>query len=170
MVPNWTMPNALVLGNTMVMKPSELVPLSVGRMAELLQEAGLPDGVFNVVHGGKEIVEALCTHRDIEAVSFVGSTKVAQIVYRRATDSLKRCVALGGAKNHIIVLPDANIGLTAAGVAASMSGCAGQRCMAGSAMVGVGPVDNIIEKIAEEARKIIPGENLGSVISKEAKE
>ncbi|WP_234462515.1 CoA-acylating methylmalonate-semialdehyde dehydrogenase [Adhaeribacter terrigena] len=170
MVPHWTIPNALALGNCMILKPSEKVPISANRIAELLTEAGLPAGVFNVVNGAQELVEAICDHPDIAAVSFVGSTNVAKIVYRRATSNLKRCVALGGAKNHIIVLPDANIGLTAAGVAASMSGCAGQRCMAGSAMLGVGPIDNIIEKIVEEAKKIIPGENLGSVISKEAKE
>src|SRR5690349_6178742 len=108
MVPNWTMPNALVLGNTMIMKPSELVPLSVQRMAEILKEAGLPDGVFNVVNGGKEIVEGICSHEGIEAVTFVGSTKVAKLVYQRSTNHLKRCVALGGAKNHLFVLPDAN--------------------------------------------------------------
>ncbi len=170
MVPHWTIPNAIALGNCMILKPSEKVPISANRIAELLTDAGLPAGVFNVVNGGQEIVEAICDHPDIQAVSFVGSTKIAKVVYRRATNNLKRCVALGGAKNHIIVLPDANIGLTAAGVAASMSGCAGQRCMAGSAMLGVGPIDNIIEKIAEEARNIVPGQNLGAVISKEAKE
>jgi malonate-semialdehyde dehydrogenase (acetylating)/methylmalonate-semialdehyde dehydrogenase len=170
MVPHWTMPNALVLGNTMVMKPSEVVPLSTVRMAELLKEAGLPDGVFNIVNGDREVVEAICDHRGIEAVAFVGSTKVAKIVYQRATSKLKRCVALGGAKNHLIVLPDAHVEMTASNVAASMSGCAGQRCMAAATMVGVGQVDEIIEKLCEEARKIIPGENLGSVISKEAKE
>ena len=170
MVPNWTMPNALVLGNTMIMKPSELVPLSVGRMADMLKESGLPDGVFNVINGGKEIVEGICSHPDIEAVSFVGSTKVAQIVYRRSTDSLKRCVALGGAKNHLFVLPDANPSMTASNVTASMSGCAGQRCMAASAMLAVGNVDPIIAQICDEARKIIPGTNLGAVISKAAKE
>jgi malonate-semialdehyde dehydrogenase (acetylating) / methylmalonate-semialdehyde dehydrogenase len=170
MVPNWTMPNALVLGNTMIMKPSELVPLSVGRMAELLHEAGLPDGVFNVIHGGKEIVEGICSHKDIEAVSFVGSTNVAQIVYRRATNSLKRCVALGGAKNHLFVLPDANPLMTASNVTASMSGCAGQRCMAASAMLAVGNVDPIIDQICVEARKVVPGKNLGAVISREAKD
>jgi malonate-semialdehyde dehydrogenase (acetylating) / methylmalonate-semialdehyde dehydrogenase len=170
MVPNWTMPNALVLGNTMVMKPSELVPLSVVRMAELLKESGLPDGVFNVVNGGKEIVEAICAHSDIEAVSFVGSTKVARLVYQQATHNLKRCIALGGAKNHLFVLPDANPSMTATNVTASMSGCAGQRCMAASAMLAVGDVDPIIEQICEEARKIVPGKNLGAVISKAAKE
>ena len=170
MVPHWTMPNALILGNTMIMKPSELVPLSVVRMAELLKEAGLPDGVFNVVNGGKEVVEALCDHNEIEAVSFVGSTSVAKIVYKRATSNLKRCVALGGAKNHLIVLPDAHLEMTASNVVASMAGCAGQRCMAASVMVGVDNVQHIIDKMVEEAKAIVPGENLGSVISAAAKE
>lgn len=170
MVPNWSMPNALVLGNTMVMKPSELVPLSVLRMAELLKEAGLPDGVFNIVNGGREIVEGICSHPDIEAVSFVGSTKVAKLVYQQSTHNLKRCVALGGAKNHLFVLPDANPSMTASNVTASMSGCAGQRCMAASAMLAVGNVDPIISQICDEARKIIPGKNLGAVISRAAKE
>lgn len=168
MVPHWTLPNALVLGNTMVMKPSELVPLSTVRMAELLKEAGLPDGVFNIVNGGKIVVEAICDHPDIKAVSFVGSTKVAKIVYKRATSTLKRCVALGGAKNHLLVLPDANPEMTASNVVASMSGCAGQRCMAASVMVGVDKVQHIIDRMVEEAKKIIPGDNLGSVISAEA--
>ena len=169
MVPNWTIPNALVLGNTMIMKPSEIVPLSSMRLAELLKEAGLPDGVFNLVNGGKEVVEAICDHPGIKAVSFVGSTKVAKIVYKRATSKLKRCVALGGAKNHLIVLPDANPEMTASNVVASMSGCAGQRCMAASVMVGVDKVQHIIDKMMIEAKKIIPGENFGSVISAEAK-
>ncbi|HHZ81135.1 MAG TPA: CoA-acylating methylmalonate-semialdehyde dehydrogenase [Flavobacteriales bacterium] len=170
MVPHWTMPNALMLGNTMIMKPSELVPLSVVRMSELLKEAGLPDGVFNVVNGGKEVVESICDHPGIEAVSFVGSTRVAKIVYKRATSNLKRCVALGGAKNHLIVLPDAHLDMTASNVVASMSGCAGQRCMAASVMVGVDKVQHIIDKMVEDAKKIVPGENLGSVISAAAKE
>lgn len=170
MVPHWTMPNAIVLGNCMVMKPSEQVPLSAMRIADLLKEAGLPDGVFNVVNGGKEIVEAICDHPDIQAVSFVGSTRIAKVVYRRATSNLKRCVALGGAKNHLLVLPDAHTDMTASNVAASMSGCAGQRCMAGSLMVAIGPTDHIIKRLVEEAAKIQVGKNLGSVISKEAKE
>lgn len=170
MVPNWTIPNAIALGNCMIMKPSEKVPLSCGKLAELLKQAGLPDGVFNIVHGDVEIVNAICDHPQIEAVSFVGSTKVAKIVYQRATSNYKRCLALGGAKNHLMVLPDAIAGMTAQNVAASMSGCAGQRCMAASAMIGVGNVDAIIEKICEEAKKIIPGENLGAVINKESKE
>ena len=170
MVPHWTIPNAIALGNCMILKPSEQVPISSNRIAELLKEAGLPDGVFNVVNGDREIVEAICDHLGIEAVSFVGSTKVAKIVYIRSTNNLKRCVALGGAKNHLIVMPDAHPDMTASNVTASMSGCAGQRCMAASAMVTVGQMDSIINKICDEAKKIIPGKNLGSVISKEAKE
>src|SRR5882672_8412725 len=170
MVPNWTMPNAIALGNCMIMKPSEKVPLSTGRLAQLLEEAGLPAGVFNVIHGDREIVEAICDHPGIEAVSFVGSTKVAKIVYQRATSHYKRCLALGGAKNHLMVLPDAKPDMTAQNVAASMSGCAGQRCMAASAMIGVGNVDSIIDKICDEAKKIVPGKNLGAVISKESQQ
>ncbi|MFM7218327.1 MAG: CoA-acylating methylmalonate-semialdehyde dehydrogenase [Bacteroidota bacterium] len=170
MVPNWTIPNAIALGNCMIVKPSEKVPLSSCRLAELLKEAGLPDGVFNIVHGDASIVEAICDHPGIHAVSFVGSTKIAKIVYQRATSNYKRCLALGGAKNHLMVLPDAKPEMTAQNVAASMSGCAGQRCMAASAMVAVGQVDHIIEKICDEARKIVPGQNLGAVINKESKE
>ena len=170
MVPNWTLPNAIALGNCLIMKPSEKVPLSCGKIAELLKEAGLPDGVFNIVHGDVDIVNAICDHPGIEAVSFVGSTKVAKIVYQRATQNLKRCLALGGAKNHLLVLPDAKEDMTAANVVASMSGCAGQRCMAASAMIGVGNVDHIIEKIVIEAKKIVAGKNLGAVINKESKE
>lgn len=170
MVPNWTIPNAIALGNCMIIKPSEKVPLSCGRIAELLKEAGLPDGVFNIVHGDVEIVEAICDHPGIEAVSFVGSTKVAKIVYQRATKNYKRCLALGGAKNHLMVMPDAIPAMTAQNVAASMSGCAGQRCMAASAMIGVGNVDHIVSKICDEAKKIVPGENLGAVINKESRD
>ena len=170
MVPHWTIPNAIALGNCMILKPSEVVPISANRIAEMLKESGLPDGVFNVVNGNREIVEAICDHPGIQAVSFVGSTKVAKIVYKRSTSNLKRCVALGGAKNHLIVFPDAHVEMTAKDVAASMSGCAGQRCMALSVVVGVGNVDHIIDKLCEEARNIVPGQNLGSVISKEAKE
>ncbi|MES2429806.1 MAG: CoA-acylating methylmalonate-semialdehyde dehydrogenase [Bacteroidota bacterium] len=170
MVPNWTLPNAIALGNCMIMKPSEKVPLSCGRIAELLKEAGLPDGVFNIVHGDVEIVNAICDHPHIEAISFVGSTKIAKIVYQRATSNYKRCLALGGAKNHLMVLPDAKVEMTATNVVASMAGCAGQRCMAASAMVGVGNVDAIIDKICEEARKIVPGKNLGAVINKASQE
>ncbi len=170
MVPNWTIPNAIALGNCMIMKPSDKVPLSLAVLARLLKEAGLPDGVLNIVNGDSEVVDAICDHPDIEAVSFVGSTKVAKIVYQRATQHLKRCLALGGAKNHLLVLPDAKPGMTAQNVAASMSGCAGQRCMAASAMIGVGQIDHIVDLVCEEVKKIVPGQNLGAVISKESKE
>lgn len=168
MVPHWTVPNAIALGNTMILKPSELVPLSAYLMAGLLEEAGLPKGVLNIVNGGKEIVEAICDNPVIKAVSFVGSTPVAKIVYKRATGNYKRALALGGAKNHLIVLPDADPEMTASNIIASMSGCAGQRCMAASVMVAVGNVDHIIEKMCLEVLKVVPGITLGSVISKAA--
>lgn len=170
MVPHWTICNAIALGNAMIMKPSEVVPISCQRIATLLKEAGLPDGIFSIINGDKEIVDAICDHPGIDAVSFVGSTKVAKLVYARATSNFKRALALGGAKNHLIVLPDAHAEMTGSNVAASMSGCAGQRCMAASAMLAVGKSDHIIEKVCEEVRKIVPGKNLGSVISKQAKE
>jgi malonate-semialdehyde dehydrogenase (acetylating) / methylmalonate-semialdehyde dehydrogenase len=169
MVPNWTIPNALVLGNTMVLKPSELVPLSANRIAGLLAEAGLPPGVLSVVHGGTAAVEAICDHPEIDAISFVGSTRVAKIVYRRGTSTLKRVLALGGAKNHLIVLPDAEPEMTSSNVVASMSGCAGQRCMAASVMVAVADMDPIIGRLVDHARALVPGQGLGPVISREAK-
>ncbi len=170
MVPNWTIPNAIALGNCMILKPSEQVPISSGRIAELLREAGLPDGVLNIVHGGQATVEAICDNPFIDAISFVGSTKVAKIVYRRGTANLKRVLALGGAKNHLIVMPDAQPDMTSSNVVASMSGCAGQRCMAASVMVAVGSTDHIIERMVSIVRGMVPGVHLGPVISKQAKE
>jgi malonate-semialdehyde dehydrogenase (acetylating)/methylmalonate-semialdehyde dehydrogenase len=170
MVPNWTIPNAIALGNCMILKPSEQVPLSAGRIADLLREAGLPEGVFNVVHGGQETVEGICDHPDIEGITFVGSTRVAKIVYRRGTANLKRVMALGGAKNHLIVMPDAEPEMTSSNVVASMSGCAGQRCMAASVMMAVGATDHIVQRMVSIMRTLVPGKNLGPVISKEAKQ
>ncbi len=169
MVPHWTIPMALASGNTMVFKPSEQVPISGNRIAELLSEAGLPDGVFNVVHGDKSIVEAICDHPDIEAVTFVGSTPVAKAVYARATSTFKRALAMGGAKNHLIVMPDADVEHTASNVAASACGCAGQRCMAAATMVAVGEVDHIVDEVVAQSQALVPGENLGAVISAAAK-
>jgi malonate-semialdehyde dehydrogenase (acetylating)/methylmalonate-semialdehyde dehydrogenase len=169
MVPNWTIPNAIALGNCLILKPSELVPLSANRIAELLKEAGLPEGVFQVVHGGKDVVEAICDHSGIEAISFVGSTKVAKLVYRRGTANLKRVLALGGAKNHLIVMPDADTEMASSNIVASMSGCAGQRCMAASVMVAVSSTDHIIARMIEHAKSVVPGKTLGPVISAEAK-
>ncbi len=169
MVPMWTIPNAIVLGNCMILKPSEQTPVGASKIAELLKKSGLPDGVFNVINGDKNIVEAICDHKDISAISFVGSTKIAKNVYQRTTSNFKRCLSLGGAKNHLIVLPDANEEMASNDIIASMSGCAGQRCMAASAMLGVGKIDSIINKIANKAKTIVAGKNLGSVISEEAK-
>ena len=169
MVPHWSIPNAIALGNCFILKPSELVPLSAGRIAELLTEAGLPAGVFQVVHGGRDVVEAICDHPDISAISFVGSTKIAKAVYRRATNNLKRCLALGGAKNHLIVMPDADKEMAASNIIASMSGCAGQRCMAASVMVAVSATDHVIARMVEIAKAMVPGKDLGPVISAEAR-
>jgi malonate-semialdehyde dehydrogenase (acetylating)/methylmalonate-semialdehyde dehydrogenase len=169
MVPHWTIPNAIALGNTFIMKPSEQVPLSAGRIAELLHEAGLPDGVFNVVHGDRAVAEALCDHPGIQAITFVGSTKVAQAVYRRATGNLKRALCLGGAKNHVIVMPDADPEMAAGGVLAAMSGCTGQRCMAASVMVAVSATDHIVTRLAEQARAMVAGRDVGPVINAAAK-
>ncbi|MEO7986967.1 MAG: aldehyde dehydrogenase family protein, partial [Gemmatimonadales bacterium] len=131
-------------------------------------EAGLPAGVFNVVHGGREASEAICDHPGIEAVTFVGSTRVAKEVYRRGTAALKRVLALGGAKNHVIVMPDADPEMAAAGVLAAMSGCTGQRCMAASVMVAVDATGHIVERLAAQARGMVAGRDFGPVITREA--
>ncbi len=165
MVPLWMLPQALVAGNTFVLKPSEQVPLSALKLAAIFQEAGLPSGVFNVVNGGKEVVEGLCDHPDIKALAFVGSTPVAKIVYGRAASTGKRALCLGGAKNHLIVVPDADLDLTAGNVLASFAGCAGQRCMAAAVMVAVGEVDHIIDEISARAQKIETGKDLGAITS-----
>ena len=170
MVPHWTIPIALTLGNAMILKPSEKVPLSSIEIAKYLKLAGLPDDVFQVAYGDKDMVEAICDHDDIKAVSFVGSTNIAKIVYVRASQNHKRALCLGGAKNHILVLPDANREMTANNVVASMAGCAGQRCMAASVMVGVGDVDDIIAGVVSEAKKIVTGKDIGAIISKESQE
>ena len=170
MVPHWTIPIAIALGNTFLLKPSEAASLTAQRTAELLLSAGLPPGVFNVVHGDRTAAEAICDSPAIKAVTFVGSTAAAKLVYRRATGNLKRALCLGGAKNHLIVLPDAQLEQTAANVVASMAGCAGQRCMAAASMVAVGGVDRIIQRVCEIARNMIPGETLGPVISERARE
>ncbi len=170
MVPMWMLPQVLVAGNTFVLKPSEQVPLSVLRMAELLDEAGLPKGVFNVVNGGKEVVEAICDHEDIRAVGFVGSTRVAKIVYGRAAATGKTALALGGAKNHLIIVPDADEDLTVENVVASFTGCAGQRCMAASVLLAVGDVDPLVDKIADAAAKLQCGEEIGAIVNESSVE
>ena len=164
MVPLWMFPIALACGNTFVLKPSEKDPSPSVRMAELLKEAGLPDGVFNVVHGDKPAVDAILTHPAIKAVSFVGSTPIARYVYTTAAAHGKRVQALGGAKNHAVVLPDADLEFTASALTGAGYGSAGERCMAISAIVAVGGVaDALVDRIARKARalKVGPGMNDG---------
>ena len=168
MVPLWMIPLAITSGNCFILKPSEQTPLSAFKIAEYLKEAGLPDGVFQVINGSKEAVEAICDHPDIKAVAFVGSSKVAKIVYSRTTSQGKRALCLGGAKNHMIVVPDADIDSTAKGLLASSMGSAGQRCMAASVAVGVADVDPIIDQLIEEAKKYVLGVDMGTIISRPA--
>src|SRR5262249_3837056 len=158
MVPLWMFPVALTCGNTFVLKPSEKVPLSAVRLGELLQQAGLPDGVFNIVHGDRECVDALLSHPLVRAVSFVGSTAVARHVYETGTRHGKRVQAAGGAKNHLIVMPDADLEQAAKAVQAAAFGCAGERCMAGSVAVPVGGVaDRLVGLLCDGARRMKVG-------------
>ncbi len=166
MVPLWMIPLAITTGNCFILKPSEQTPLSAFKIAEYLKEAGLPDGVFNIVNGAREAVEAICDHPDIKAVAFVGSSNVAKIVYSRSAANGKRAICLGGAKNHMIVVPDADQDSTAKGLLASSMGSAGQRCMAASVAVGVADVDHIIEQLVEEAKKYKLGIDMGTIISR----
>jgi len=168
MVPLWMIPLAITSGNCFILKPSEKTPLSTLKIAEYLKEAGLPDGVFQILNGSQEAVEAICDHPDIKAVAFVGSSKVAKIVYTRTTAQGKRALCLGGAKNHMIVVPDADLDSTAKGLLASSMGSAGQRCMAASVAVGVANVDPIINQLIEEANKFVLGLDMGTIISKSA--
>jgi malonate-semialdehyde dehydrogenase (acetylating)/methylmalonate-semialdehyde dehydrogenase len=168
MVPLWMLPQALIAGNTFVLKPSEKVPYGAVRLAQLFHEAGLPAGVLNVVHGGKDAVEALVDHADVKAIGFVGSTTIARLVYGRGSATGKRMLCLGGAKNHLIVAPDADLDLTSTTIAASAFGCAGQRCMAAAAMVAVGDIQAIVDATAEVARGYRLGEDLGAIISPES--
>jgi malonate-semialdehyde dehydrogenase (acetylating)/methylmalonate-semialdehyde dehydrogenase len=158
MVPLWMFPVALACGNTFVLKPSEKVPLTAVRLAELLTEAGLPAGVFNLVHGDKECVDALLTHPLVRAVSFVGSTAVARHVYETGTRNGKRVQSAGGAKNHLIVMPDADLEQAAKAVQAAAFGCAGERCMAGSVAVPVGTAaDRLVSLLCDGAARMKVG-------------
>ena len=170
MVPLWMLPQALVSGNTFILKPSEQVPFGSLKIALLLKEAGLPDGVLNVVNGTKESVEAIADHPDIKAVAFVGSTKVAKIVYERASLHGKRSLCLGGAKNHLVVVPDAEVELTAETIVASAYGCAGQRCMAASVMLAVGDVQHIIDRMVEKTKGMELGQDMGAIITPQSQE
>ncbi len=161
MVPMWFFPLAIAAGNTVIIKPSEKDPTAANWMAELWKEAGLPDGVFNVLHGDKVAVDALLTHPDVKAVSFVGSTPIAKYVYQTATAHGKRVQALGGAKNHMIVLPDADLDLAADAAVNAGFGSAGERCMAISALLAVGDIaDELVAKIAQRANSLRTGDGL----------
>jgi malonate-semialdehyde dehydrogenase (acetylating)/methylmalonate-semialdehyde dehydrogenase len=163
MVPLWMYPIALTCGNTFVLKPSEKVPLSAVRAGELLLEAGLPDGVFNIVHGDRECVDALLDHPKVAAISFVGSTAIAKYIYERGTAAGKRVQSAGGAKNHLIVMPDAEMDQTVKALVASAYGCAGQRCMAGSVAVAVGKAgDPVVEGLVDIAGRLRVGPSDGN--------
>jgi malonate-semialdehyde dehydrogenase (acetylating)/methylmalonate-semialdehyde dehydrogenase len=168
MVPHWTVPNAIALGNAVIVKPSEMTPICASKMAQMWKEAGLPDGILNIVNGGKEVVEAICDNPQISAVSFVGSTPVAEIVYKRASTAKKRVLALGGAKNHMVVTPDAVEEATVRDLIASGFGMSGQRCMAASVIIEVGDIQNIIDKLVERAKEMKPGIDLPPLITPKA--
>ncbi|WP_207937011.1 CoA-acylating methylmalonate-semialdehyde dehydrogenase [Pseudomonas sp. 51_B] len=176
MIPLWMFPMAIVCGNTFVLKPSEQDPLSTMLLVELALEAGVPAGVLNVVHGGKQVVDAICTHQDIKAISFVGSTEVGTHVYNLASQHGKRVQSMMGAKNHAVVLPDANRTQTVNALVGAAFGAAGQRCMATSVAVLVGKAREWLPDIKEAASKLKvnagcePGTDVGPVVSKRAKE
>lgn len=161
MVPMWMFPIAIAAGNTFVLKPSERTPLSSIRIAELLKEAGLPDGVFNVVNGAHDVVNGLLEHRDVKAISFVGSQPVAEYVYKTAAANGKRVQALAGAKNHHLVMPDADLRRAAKTITSSAFGCAGERCMAASAVVAVEEIaDELVQYLIEESSALAMGNGL----------
>ncbi len=177
MVPLWFLPYAIATGNTFVLKPSEQVPLTQRRIFELIQETGLPPGVVNLVNGGKEVVEAICEHPTIKGVSFVGSSAVAKIVYRRCGETGKRVQSLGGAKNFIVIMPDADMERAVQNAVESCYGCAGQRCLAGSVIVPVGDAyDRVRDLFVEYAKGLVLGDGknpqttLGPVISRTHRE
>ncbi len=177
MVPLWTLPIAIAAGNSYILKPSERTPLTAVRLVELCQQVGIPDGVVSLVHGAADAVTALCEHRDVDAVSFVGSARVARIVYELCGRHGKRVQALGGAKNHIIVMPDAVVEPSVANLSESAFGNAGQRCLAGSVMTVVGrAADTVLPRVVERAEGIRLGSGLdegvemGPVIRPDARE
>ncbi|WBO62113.1 CoA-acylating methylmalonate-semialdehyde dehydrogenase [Streptomyces camelliae] len=177
MVPLWMHPIAIATGNTFILKPSERDPSAANFVADLYQKAGLPDGVFNVVHGGKPTVDAILTHPGIQAVSFVGSTPIAKYVHEQATAHGKRVQALGGAKNHAVVLPDADLEFAANHITAGAYGSAGERCMALSVAIAVGTAaDGLVTVLERKAREVKvgpgdqPGTEMGPLVTKAAQE
>ena len=174
MVPMWMFPMAIACGNTFILKPSEKDPSCSIRLAELLKEAGLPDGVFNIINGDKEVVDAILVNKDIKAVSFVGSTPIAKYIYENAAKNEKRVQALGGAKNHCVVMPDCDLDQAVNGLIGAAYGSAGERCMAQSVAVAVGDIgDSLVGKLSKkvEALKIGPGmdktSEMGPLVTKE---
>src|SRR5437868_4659466 len=158
MVPMWMFPTALACGNTFILKPSEKVPLSAVLIIELLEQAGLPKGVLNIVHGGREVVDALLTHPKVKAVSFVGSTPIARYIYETGTKNGKRVQSNGGAKNYIVIMPDADIPKTVEALSTAAFGCAGERCMAGSTALTVGKAaDRLLPDLIKAANAIKVG-------------
>jgi malonate-semialdehyde dehydrogenase (acetylating) / methylmalonate-semialdehyde dehydrogenase len=177
MVPLWMIPTALACGNTFVLKPSQQTPLSAMRLAELLAAAGLPDGVLNVVHGADQAVSHLLEHPGVDAISFVGSARVARIIYTAGAAAHKRVQALGGAKNHLLVMDDADLEASVPALVSSAFGNAGQRCLAGSVAVGVGPIgDVLVKELADQAGRLRvgpgtqPDTDMGPVIRAERKQ
>ncbi|MDA0335543.1 MAG: CoA-acylating methylmalonate-semialdehyde dehydrogenase [bacterium] len=175
MIPMWMFPVAIACGNTFILKPSDKCPMTGALVAGIMHEGGVPDGVLSVVHGGGDVVQQLITHPQVEAISFVGSTPVAEIVWRSAAAAGKRVQALGGAKNYIVVMPDADIEETAAAVIGSTYGCAGERCMASSVLVPVAGGDEIVDRVIALAKSLQLGDGLvgdtgmGPVITAEHK-
>ena len=177
MIPFWFLPYAIATGNTFVLKPSERVPLTMRRAFELMEKTGLPKGVVNMVNGGKAVVNALLDHPKVRAISFVGSTPVARYVYARAGENGKRAQCQGGAKNHVIVLPDADMKMTTQIIGDSAFGCAGQRCLAVSVAVTIGEAqktfrDSIAEAAASSLRVgngLDEGVQMGPVITPQSK-
>ena len=170
MVPMWMFPIALTVGNAFVLKPSEKVPMAASYLGELATRAGYPPGIFSVVHGDKLAVEALCQHPLTQAVGFVGSSDVAQRVYGSAAAAGKRALCLGGAKNQLIVAPDADPALAVRSIVDSFTGCAGQRCMAGSLLIAVGDADRLIAQVRDAAASIALGTSMGALIDSAAKQ
>jgi len=177
MIPFWFLPYAIACGNSFILKPSEKVPLTMMKVFELIHQLDLPAGLVNLVHGGKESVDALLDHKDVRAISFVGSTPVARYIYERGAANGKRVQAQGGAKNPVIIMPDADIEMTAKIIADSVYGCAGQRCLAASNIIAVGDKQGKIRDALLEAAKskttgfgLEDGIEMGPVISPESKE
>ena len=166
MVPLWMFPIALACGNTFILKPSEKDPSVSMEMAYLLKEAGLPEGVFNIVNGSKESVDTLLTDPRVKAVSFVGSTPIAQYIYEKASQTGKRVQALGGAKNHMVIMPDADIEQAVSGLMGAAYGSAGERCMAISAAISVGPIgDFVVSQLKEKIENLKIGPGLDQELS-----